>query len=52
MSETFKSIISNKSVKFNNINTELSKNLKINKIKIAAFYKRIKTANTNRDSLL
>ncbi len=52
MLEISELIIFNKSIKFNNINTKLNKNFKINKIEITAFYKRIKTININRDSLL
>ncbi len=52
MFETSKSVISNKSIEFNNINMKLNKNLKINKIEIIVLYKRIKTININRDSLL
>ncbi len=47
-----KLIESNKLIKSNNTNIELSKNLKINKTEIAAFYKQIKTANINYNSLL
>ena len=58
MLKTSELIISNKLIKSNkliesdNINIKLSKNLKMNKIEIAAFYKWIKTINTDRDSLL
>ena len=37
--KTSESIMSNKSIKSNNINTKLSKNLKINKIEITVLYK-------------
>ncbi len=45
-------VMFNKSIKSDNINIKLSKNLGINKIKIAALYKRIETTNINRDPLL
>ncbi len=39
MSEISKSVIFNRSIKFNNFNTELRKNLRLNKIELAALYK-------------
>ena len=44
--------MSNKLIKSDNINMKLNKNLEINKIEITTFYKQMKTANINRDSLL